>query len=125
MHFMQDIYVPCNICKGARYEASVLKIKYKGYSISDLLDLEIGEVKKIFKCEPDIYQILDMLCKVGLSYLKLGQSAATLSGGEAQRIKLAKELCHGKTEGCVYILDEPTSGFMMMMWINCVSLSMS
>lgn len=73
-------------------------------------DLEIGEVKEIFKNESDIYRILDMLCKVGLSYIKFGQSAATLSGGEAQRIRLAKELCDGKTEGAIYILDEPTSG---------------
>lgn len=110
MHFMPDIYVTCDKCKGKRYKASVLKIKYKGYSISDLLDVEIGEVKEIFKNESDIYRILDMLCKVGLSYIKFGQSAATLSGGEAQRIRLAKELCDGKTEGAIYILDEPTTG---------------
>lgn len=110
MHFMPDIYVACDKCKGKRYKDSVLKIKYKGYSISDLLDLEIGEVKEFFKNESDIYRILDMLCKVGLSYIKFGQSAATLSGGEAQRIKLAKELCDCKTEGAIYILDEPTTG---------------
>ena len=110
MHFMPDIYVPCDKCRGTRYKDPVLKIKYKGYSISDLLNLEIGEVKEIFKNESNIYRILDMLCKVGLSYIKFGQSAATLSGGEAQRIKLAKELCDGKTEGTIYILDEPTSG---------------
>ncbi len=110
MHFMPDIYVPCHKCRGKRYQDSVLKIAYKGYSISDLLDLEIGEVKEIFQEEPDIHRILDMLCKVGLSYIKFGQSAATLSGGEAQRIKLAKTLCDGKTEGTIYILDEPTSG---------------
>ncbi|QNU66208.1 SAM-dependent methyltransferase [Ruminiclostridium herbifermentans] len=110
MHFMQDIYVPCHKCKGKRYKESVLKIKYKGYSIGDLLDLEIREVGEIFKNQPAIYRVLDMLCKVGLSYIKFGQSAATLSGGEAQRIKLAKELCDGKTEGAIYILDEPTSG---------------
>ncbi len=110
MHFMPDIYIPCDKCKGKRYKESVLKIRHKGYSISDLLNLEIDEVKEIFKNESDIYRILDMLCKVGLSYIKFGQSAATLSGGEAQRIKLAKELCGGKTEGTIYILDEPTSG---------------
>lgn len=110
MHFMPDIYVPCDKCKGKRYIESVLKIKHKGYSISDLLDLEIREVKEIFKNESSIYQILDMLCKVGLSYIKFGQSAATLSGGEAQRIKLAKELCDSKADGTIYILDEPTSG---------------
>ncbi|MDD3168732.1 MAG: ATP-binding cassette domain-containing protein [Eubacteriales bacterium] len=110
MHFMPDIYALCDKCKGKRYKESVLRIKHKGYSISDLLDLEIDEVKEIFKNESGIYRILDMLCKVGLSYIKFGQSAATLSGGEAQRIKLAKELCDGKAEGTIYILDEPTSG---------------
>ncbi len=110
MNFMQDIYVPCHKCKGKRYKEAVLNVKYEGYSIGDLLDLEIGEVRDIFKKEPKIHRILDMLCKVGLSYIKFGQSAATLSGGEAQRIKLAKELCDGKTEGAIYILDEPTSG---------------
>lgn len=110
MYFMQDLYVSCDKCKGKKYKETVLEVKYKGYSISDLLDLEIGEVSEIFKDVPDIYQALDMLCKVGLSYIKLGQNAATLSGGEAQRIRLAKEICNGKTEGAVYILDEPTSG---------------
>ena len=110
MHFMSDIYVPCDICKGKRYKESVLKIKHKGYSISDLLDLEIREVREILKNESGIYRVLDMLCRVGLSYIKFGQNAATLSGGEAQRIKLAKELCDGKTEGAIYLLDEPTSG---------------
>mgnify|MGYP001214733681 CR=1 FL=1 len=107
---MPDLYVPCDKCKGKRYKESVLKIKYKGYSIADILDLEIKEVKEVFDNEPDIYRMLDMLCKVGLSYIKFGQSAATLSGGETQRIKLAKELCDGKTKGAIYILDEPTSG---------------
>jgi len=110
MHFMQDIYIPCDKCGGKRYKKPVLEIKYKDYSISDLLMLEIGEVKEIFQNEAGIFRILDMLCKVGLSYIKFGQSAATLSGGEAQRIKLAKELCDGKTEGAIYILDEPTTG---------------
>lgn len=110
MYFMPDIYVPCDKCKGRRYKESVLVIKYKGHSISDLLDLEIDEVKEIFKNESGIFRVLDMLSKVGLSYIKFGQSAATLSGGEAQRIKLAKELCDGKAEGTIYILDEPTSG---------------
>lgn len=110
MHFMQDIYVPCQKCKGQRYQESVLKIKYKGYSIGDLLDLEIREVRDIFKNQSSIHRVLDMLCKVGLSYIKFGQSATTLSGGEAQRIKLAKALYDGKTEGAIYILDEPTTG---------------
>lgn len=110
MHFMPDIYVTCSKCKGERYQEQVLKIKHMGYSIAELLNMEIGEVKEVFKNSLGIYQILDMLCKVGLSYIKLGQSAATLSGGEAQRIKLAKELCEGKTKDTIYILDEPTTG---------------
>ncbi len=88
----------------------MLQIKYKGFSIADLLDMEMGEVRDIVATESGICRILDMLCKVGLSYMKLGQSAATLSGGEAQRIKLAKELCDGKAKGTLYILDEPTTG---------------
>ena len=110
MHSMPDIYVSCDKCKGKRYKEFVLKIKYWGYSISDLLDLEIREVREIFLNDLGIYRMLDMLCKVGLSYFKFGQSAAALSGGEAQRIRLAKELCDGKTEGAIYILDEPASG---------------
>ncbi len=110
MHFMPDIFVPCEKCKGKRYKEAVLRIMYQGYSISDLLDMEIIEVREVFKNEADIYQVLDMLCRVGLSYIKLGQNAATLSGGEAQRIRLTKELCDGKTEGAIYILDEPTTG---------------
>jgi len=110
MYFMEDLYVSCDKCKGQRYKESVLKIRHKGYSIADLLDLEIGEVKEILNNEPGIYEALDILCRVGLSYLKLGQNANTLSGGEAQRIRLAKEICYGKAEGAIYILDEPTSG---------------
>lgn len=110
MHFMPDIYTTCQKCGGTRYQEPVLEIRYKGYSIAELLKLEIGEVKELFQAEAKIYEILDMLDKVGLSYIKLGQSAATLSGGEAQRIKLAKELCGSKTKDVIYILDEPTTG---------------
>ena len=110
MHFMPDIYTVCTKCNGKRYRDEVLEVKYKGYTISDLLELEIGEVKELFKEEKKIFAILDMLDKVGLSYVKLGQSATTFSGGEAQRIKLAKELCSGKTKDVIYILDEPTTG---------------
>ncbi|WP_432408954.1 TrmO family methyltransferase domain-containing protein [Wukongibacter sp. M2B1] len=110
MHFMSDIYITCTKCNGKRYQDKILEVKYKGYSISDLLELEINEVKEIFKDENKIFAILDMLDKVGVSYIKLGQSATTLSGGEAQRIKLAKELCLGKTKDVLYILDEPTTG---------------
>lgn len=110
MHFMPDINITCSKCNGERYQEQVLKIKYKDLSIADLLNMEIGEVKEIFKENAAIYRILDMICKVGLSYIKLGQSAATLSGGEAQRIKLAKELCDGRTKDAIYILDEPATG---------------
>lgn len=110
MHFMPDIYTTCTKCNGKRYQEKSLEVKYKGYSISDLLELEISETKEIFKEEEKIFAILDMLDKVGVSYIKLGQSATTLSGGEAQRIKLAKELCLGKTKDVLYILDEPTTG---------------
>ncbi len=110
MHFMPDLYTTCGKCGGKRYQEQVLRVRYKGYSIADLLELEIGEVKELFQSEAKIYEILDMLDKVGLSYIKLGQSAATLSGGEAQRIKLAKELCGNRTKDIIYILDEPTTG---------------
>lgn len=110
MHFMPDIYTTCSACNGSRYKDQILSVKHKGYTISDLLEMEIGDVKEIFKNELAINRILDMLCKVGLGYVKLGQSAATLSGGEAQRIKLAKELCEGKAKDTIYILDEPTTG---------------
>ncbi len=110
MHFMPDIYTPCHKCGGKRYQEQVLEVRYKGFSIAELLELEIGEAKELFQNEVKIYEILDMLDKVGLSYVKLGQSAATLSGGEAQRIKLAKELCGSKTKDVIYILDEPTTG---------------
>ncbi|SCY45829.1 TrmO family methyltransferase domain-containing protein [Alkaliphilus peptidifermentans] len=110
MYFMSDIYTICSRCNGKRYKEKVLGVKYKGYSISDLLELEIREVKELFKEEDKIFKILDMLDKVGLPYIKLGQSATTLSGGEAQRIKLAKGLCDEKTQDAIYILDEPTTG---------------
>lgn len=110
MHFMPDINITCSKCKGERYREQILKVKYKGLSIADLLNMEIDEVKEIFKENAAIFRILDMICKVGLSYIKLGQSAATLSGGEAQRIKLAKELCDGGAKNAIYILDEPTTG---------------
>ena len=110
LHFMPDIYTTCSRCNGKRYQEQILKVTYKGYSIADLLELEISELKELFQSEVKIYEILDMLDRVGLSYIKLGQSAATLSGGEAQRIKLATELCGSKTKDVIYILDEPTTG---------------
>ncbi|GKX29678.1 hypothetical protein SH1V18_21580 [Vallitalea longa] len=110
MHFMPDISTTCTECKGKKYIGKVLQVKYKGYSIADLLDMEIREVKEIFEDQKNIYTILDMLDKIGVSYIKLGQSATTLSGGEAQRIKLARNLCSGKAKDVLYILDEPTAG---------------
>jgi excinuclease ABC A subunit len=110
MHYMEDIYVTCNKCQGKRYQESVLKIKTDGSSIFDVLDMEISEAAEFFKKEKKIYQILHMIERVGLGYIKLGQSATTLSGGEAQRIKLAKELSLGNNTDSIYILDEPTSG---------------
>ncbi|MFP4698475.1 MAG: TrmO family methyltransferase [Eubacteriales bacterium] len=110
MHFMTDIYTTCPKCNGKRYQDKVLEVKYKGYSIADLLELEIRELKELLREERKIFKMLKMLDKVGLSYIKLGQSATTLSGGEAQRIKLAKELWKEKTKDVLYILDEPTTG---------------
>ena len=110
MHFMADIFTPCPKCEGKRYKEKILTIKHEGYTIADLLDLEIAELKDLFNEEPKIFERLNALDKVGLSYMKLGQSASTLSGGEAQRIKLAKELWENKSKGVVYVLDEPTTG---------------
>ena len=110
MHYMDDIYVPCNTCHGKRYNQDVLEVKRNGLTIGDILEMEISELLSVFDDEKDIYDQLLMLQKVGLGYLKLGQSASTLSGGEAQRIKLAKELYKKSCKGVLYILDEPTTG---------------
>ncbi|KAB3529427.1 ATP-binding cassette domain-containing protein [Alkaliphilus pronyensis] len=110
MHFMPDIYTTCKKCNGRRYDDKILEVTYKGYSISDLLEMEINEVKEVFRDEKKIFDMLDMFHRLGISYIKLGQSATTLSGGEAQRIKLAKQLGLGKTKDVLYILDEPTTG---------------
>lgn len=110
MHFLPDVYVPCEVCKGMRYDREILEIKYKNKSISDVLNSTVEEALLDFKNVPAIYEKLKLLQDVGLSYIKLGQSATTVSGGEAQRIKLAAELGN-KTKGrTVYILDEPTTG---------------
>ena len=110
MHFLPDVYVPCEVCKGKRYDREILEIRYKGRSISDVLNSTIEEALVDFKNVPAIHEKLKLLDDVGLSYIKLGQSATTLSGGEAQRVKLAAELGN-KTKGrTVYILDEPTTG---------------
>jgi len=110
MHFLPDIYVQCEVCGGARYNKETLAIKYKGYNIAQILDLEISKVAELFKNIPLIKKKLDTLIEVGLDYIKLGQSSTTLSGGEAQRIKLARELSKTSTGQTLYLLDEPTTG---------------
>ena len=110
MHFLPDIYVPCEICKGKRYNRETLEVKYKGKSISDVLDMTIEEGLSFFENIPKIKRKLETLYDVGLGYVKMGQSATTLSGGEAQRVKLATELSKRPTGKTVYILDEPTTG---------------
>jgi excinuclease ABC subunit A len=110
MHFLPDVYVTCEVCKGSRFNRETLQVKYKGHSISDILDLTISENLELFKHHPRVCKILDTLCHVGLDYIHLGQPAPTLSGGEAQRVKLAKELSRRDTGNTLYILDEPTTG---------------
>ncbi|MEG1540962.1 MAG: excinuclease ABC subunit UvrA, partial [Oscillospiraceae bacterium] len=110
MHFLPDIYVPCEVCKGKRYNRETLEIRYKGKNISEVLDMTIEEAADFFQNLPKIKNHLQTLCEVGLGYIKLGQPSTTLSGGEAQRIKLATELCKRSTGSTVYILDEPTTG---------------
>lgn len=110
MHFLSDVYVPCEVCGGARYNRETLEVKYKGKSIADVLDMTIEESVEFFKNVPRIANKLQILQDVGLGYVKLGQSATTLSGGEAQRVKLATELSRRSTGKTLYILDEPTTG---------------
>lgn len=110
MHFLPDVYVPCEICKGTRYNTETLKIKYKGKNISEVLDMRVTEALEFFENIPKIKHKLSVLEEVGLGYIKLGQSAPTLSGGEAQRVKLAKELQKKATGKSLFILDEPTTG---------------
>lgn len=110
MHFLPDIYVPCDVCKGKRYNRETLEIKYKGKNIYQILDMTIEEAHEFFTAIPALKRKLQTLLDVGLSYIKLGQSATTLSGGEAQRVKLSKELSKRDTGKTLYILDEPTTG---------------
>lgn len=110
MHFLPDIYVPCDVCHGKRYNRETLEIKYKGKNIYQILDMTIEEAHKFFSAIPALKRKLQTLLDVGLSYIKLGQSATTLSGGEAQRVKLSKELSKRDTGKTLYILDEPTTG---------------
>ena len=110
MHFLPDVYVPCEVCHGTRYNSETLQIKYKGKNINDILDMRVEEALEFFENHKKIKSKLQMLCDVGLSYIKLGQSAPTLSGGEAGRVKLAKELQKKPTGKSLFILDEPTTG---------------
>ena len=110
MHFLPDVYVECDSCKGKRYNRDTLEIKFKGKNIADILDMTVDESLEFFKAIPNIKNKLLTLKKVGLGYIKIGQSSTTLSGGEAQRIKLAKELSKRSTGQTLYILDEPTTG---------------
>ena len=110
MHFLPDVYVTCETCQGARYNRETLEIKFKGKSIADVLDMTVEDAQEFFKAVPSIREKMDALVRVGLGYIKVGQQATTLSGGEAQRVKLSKELSKRSTGRTLYILDEPTTG---------------
>ena len=110
MHFLPDVYVPCEVCNGKRYNRETLDVRYKGKNIYDILDMTVEEATTFFKNVPSIYRKIKTLDEVGLSYIKLGQPSTTLSGGEAQRIKLATELSKRSTGNTIYVLDEPTTG---------------
>ena len=110
MHFLADVYVPCEVCHGKRYNRETLEVRYKGKNIADVLDMTVEEAREFFQAVPKIAEKLQTLCDVGLGYVKLGQSSTTLSGGEAQRVKLATELSRRSTGRTIYILDEPTTG---------------
>jgi len=110
MHFLPDIYVPCDICKSKRYNRETLEVRYKGKNIYEVLDMTVEDALVFFEPVPGIARKLQTLMDVGLSYIRLGQAATTLSGGEAQRVKLSKELSKRDTGTTLYILDEPTTG---------------
>ena len=110
MHFLPDVYVPCDVCKGKRYNRETLEVKYKGKTIHEVLEMTVEDAREFFDAVPALARKLQTLMDVGLSYIRLGQSATTLSGGEAQRVKLARELSKRDTGQTLYILDEPTTG---------------
>jgi excinuclease ABC subunit A len=110
MHFLPDIYVTCEVCGGKRYDRETLAVRYKGLNIAEILDLPVEQAYDFFRNIPSVDRILETLCEVGLGYIRLGQPATTLSGGEAQRVKLSRELCKRSTGRTLYLLDEPTTG---------------
>src|SRR5690606_26666002 len=110
MHFLPDVYVPCDVCKGQRYNQDTLSVRYKGKNIAEVLEMTVEEGLEFFANIPSIKNKLDTLMEVGLDYIKLGQPATQLSGGEAQRIKLSTELSRRSTGKTIYVLDEPTTG---------------
>ncbi|HLE84622.1 MAG TPA: excinuclease ABC subunit UvrA [Thermoanaerobaculia bacterium] len=110
MHFLPDIYVTCEVCAGKRYDRETLQVRYKGRNIAEILDLSVEQAREVFAHIPPVERILSTLAEVGLDYIRLGQPATTLSGGEAQRVKLARELCKRQTGRTLYFLDEPTTG---------------
>ena len=110
MHFLPDVYVPCEVCKGARYNRETLEVTYRGKTVSDILNMSVEEALRFFENIPQIKRKLQTLYDVGLGYISLGQNATTLSGGEAQRVKLASELQRRSTGKTFYVLDEPTTG---------------
>jgi len=110
MHFLPDVYVTCETCKGHRYNRETLEVRFKGKSIADVLEMTVEDAQTFFAAVPAIREKMDALMRVGLGYVKVGQQATTLSGGEAQRVKLSKELARRSTGRTLYILDEPTTG---------------
>jgi len=125
MQFLPDVYVPCEVCHGARFNSETLEVKYKGKSIADVLEMSVEEALHFFDAYPRLKHMLQLLDAVGLGYIRLGQSAVTLSGGEAQRVKLASELGRRTGGRTLYILDEPTTGLHFATsrswWASCRS----